>query len=141
LEACPAAGKTIPGLRVAHEQLAAGTAQKVLILTPTVELAVQWAKEAAHVGLRIEPNWPGVGLPRDCNGLAITYQRLASLPEIYRVACAREPTIVIADEPHHMGQTAAWGQAYGIATEPASLRLLLSGTPFRSDNDPIPGVA
>jgi superfamily II DNA or RNA helicase len=140
LEACPAAGKTIPGLRVAHEHLTAGRAQRALVLVPTVELAVQWAKEAAHIGLRIEPNWQSPALPRDCHGLAITYQRLAAMPELYRVACARERTVVIADEPHHMGQTAAWGQAYRLATEPAAFRLLLSGTPFRSDNDPIPGV-
>jgi hypothetical protein len=37
-------------------------------------------------------------------------------------------------------QADAWGQAYKLATEPAAFRLLLSGTPFRSDNDPIPGV-
>jgi len=140
LEACPAAGKTIPGLRVAHEYVRAGTAQRVLVLVPTVELAVQWAKEAAHVGLRIEPNWQGLVLPRDCHGIAITYQRLAAMSLLYRHACAQQPTIVIADEPHHMGQTAAWGRAYEIASDPAVFRLLLSGTPFRSDNDPIPGV-
>ena len=38
------------------------------------------------------------------------------------------------------GTAAAWGRAYKLATEPAAFRLLLSGTPFRSDNDPIPGV-
>jgi superfamily II DNA or RNA helicase len=141
LEACPAAGKTIPGLRVAHEHLASGRAQRVLALVPTLQLAIQWAKEASHVGLRLEPNWNGIGLPRDCHGIAITYQRLAAMPELYRVACAQQPTIVLADEPHHMGQTAAWGRAYDIATRPADFRLLLSGTPFRSDNDPIPGVS
>ena len=139
LEACPAAGKTIPGLRVAHEHLSYGLAGRTLVLVPTVELAFQWAKEAAHVGLRIEPNWQSPALPR-CHGLAITYQRLAAMPELYRIACAQNPTVVIADEPHHMGQTAAWGQAYKLATERAVFRLLLSGTPFRSDNDPIPGV-
>jgi superfamily II DNA or RNA helicase len=140
LEACPAAGKTIPGLRVAHQHLADGRTERVLVLVPTVQLAAQWAKEAAMVGLRLEPNWTGIALPRDCHGIAISYQRLAAMPELYRVACAQQPTIVLADEPHHMGQTAAWGQAYELATEPAAFRLLLSGTPFRSDNDPIPGV-
>jgi superfamily II DNA or RNA helicase len=141
LEACPAAGKTIPGLRVAYEQLTCGRAQRMLVLVPTVQLAAQWATEAAQVGLRLEPNWSGIGLPRDCHGIAITYQRLAAMPELYRVACAQQQTVVLADEPHHMGQTAAWGRAYELATQPAVFRLLLSGTPFRSDNDPIPGVS
>lgn len=140
LEACPAAGKTVPGLRLAHEWLTAGQIQRVLVLVPTVNLANQWAKEAAHVGLRLEPNWNGVGIPRDCHGIVITYQRLAAMPELYRHACAEKATLVIADEPHHMGETAAWGQAFAVACEHATFRLLLSGTPFRSDNDPIPGV-
>lgn len=141
LEACPASGKTLPGLRLAHDRLAPGEIDRVVVLTPTVQLAVQWAKEAAHVGLRIEPNWNAVGLPRDCHGIAITYQRLAAMPELYRHICAQGRTVVIADEPHHMGETAAWGQAFGTAFEHATFRLLLSGTPFRSDNDPIPGVS
>ena len=52
----------------------------------------------------------------------------------------RTPTLVIADEPHHMAETAAWGRAFSTAFEHAPFRLLLSGTPFRSDNAPIPGV-
>lgn len=140
LEACPGAGKTFPGLRTIHDQLAVGAIDRVFVIVPTIELAVQWAKEAHHSGLRIEPNWNGVGLPRDCHGIAITYQRLAAAPELYRFACAQQPTLVIADEPHHMGEKAAWGQAYASAFEHAQFRLLLSGTPFRSDNDPIPGV-
>ena len=92
------------------------------------------------VGISVEPNWQGVGLPHDTHGIAITYQRLAAMPELYRHACAARPTLVIADEPHHMGETAAWGRAFSLAFEHVPFRLLLSGTPFRSDSDPIPGV-
>ena len=41
------------------------------------------------------------------------------MPELYRLACAQQPTIVLADEPHHMGQTAAWGQ--GTSSRPNPL--------------------
>ena len=51
------------------------------------------------------------------------------------------PTLLIADEPHHMGEQAAWGRSTLAAFERAHFRLLLSGTPFRSDNTPIPWVA
>jgi superfamily II DNA or RNA helicase len=39
-----------------------------------------------------------------------------------------------------MGEQAAWGQSTVRAFERARFRLLLSGTPFRSDNTPIPWV-
>lgn len=139
MEACPAAGKTRTALRVAHERLRSGEIDRVVIVCPTASLARQWAREAAQVGIRIEPNWSSPALPRDCHGVAITYQRLAACPELYRHAC-RLRTLVLADEPHHMGDTAAWGKAFMLAFEPAVSWLLLSGTPFRSDNQPIPGV-
>ena len=39
-----------------------------------------------------------------------------------------------------MGELAAWGRSTLAAFERARFRLLLSGTPFRSDNSPIPWV-
>lgn len=141
LEACPGAGKTFPGLRWGWEQLTGDHVEQMIVVVPTTNLARQWARNAAVVGINLEPNWNGVGLPRDTHGIAITYQRLAAMPELYRHACAARRTLVIADEPHHMGESAAWGRAFGLAFEHVPFRLLLSGTPFRSDNDPIPGVA
>jgi superfamily II DNA or RNA helicase len=44
------------------------------------------------------------------------------------------------DEVHHCGGERAWAAGLRTAFEPASCRLLLSGTPFRSDNDEIPFV-
>lgn len=139
LEACPGAGKTLPALSLVKQQLDERWISRVLVLCPTTHLARQWARAAAAVEVHIEPNWHGPVLPADTHGLAITYQRMAAMPELYRALC-RQPLLVIADEPHHMGTTAAWGQAFALACEPAAFRLLLSGTPFRSDNDPIPGV-
>jgi superfamily II DNA or RNA helicase len=40
-----------------------------------------------------------------------------------------------------MGDQAAWGRSAQSAFEDARFRLLLSGTPFRSDNTPIPWIA
>ncbi len=53
----------------------------------------------------------------------------------------RERTLVIADEAHHLGEDLAWGEAFGQAFAEAGRWLLLSGTPFRSDATPIPGVS
>jgi len=139
LEACPGTGKTFPALRIAKQRLYAGDIQRLVVVCPTTNLARQWAREAAAVGVQLEPNWSGSALPADCHGVAVTYQRVAACPELYRHA-ARQPTMVIADEPHHMGETAAWGRTFALAFEPALHWLLLSGTAFRSDNQPIPGV-
>src|SRR5204863_79630 len=48
--------------------------------------------------------------------------------------------LVIADEAHHLGEDLAWGTGFARAFGEAARWLLLSGTPFRSDAAPIPGV-
>jgi superfamily II DNA or RNA helicase len=140
--ATPAAGKTTFGLRVAHEMLAAGRVQRVVIAAPTTHICRQWAADAARYGIDIEPNRPNSGgrEPADRHGVAVTYQTIAAGPRTHRGGCGR-PTLLIADEPHHMGEHAAWGSRAQEAFEAARFRLLLSGTPFRSDSNPIPWVA
>ena len=60
---------------------------------------------------------------------------------MHRRRCAEAPTLLIADEPHHMGDDAAWGRSTVDAFAAARFRLLLSGTPFRTDDTPIPWVS
>lgn len=140
--ATPAAGKTTFGLRVAYELLSAGRVQRVAILAPTAHIARQWAADAARYGIDLEPNRPNAEGPEppDRHGVAVTYQAVAAGPKPHRKACAQRRTLLIADEPHHMGEDASWGVTTMDAFPRAELRLLLSGTPFRSDNSPIPWV-
>ncbi|MBS1868916.1 MAG: DEAD/DEAH box helicase family protein [Actinobacteria bacterium] len=140
--ATPAAGKTTFGLRVAYELLNAGRVQRVAILAPTAHIARQWAADAARYGIDLEPNRPNAEGPEpwDRHGVAVTYQAVAAGPAPHRRACAQRRTLLIADEPHHMGEDASWGITTMDAFARAELRLLLSGTPFRSDNSPIPWV-
>jgi superfamily II DNA or RNA helicase len=140
--ATPAAGKTTFGLHVAHRMLAEGRVGRVCIVAPTTHIARQWATDAARYGLDIEPNRPNADgpEPRDRHGVAVTYQTLAAGPKLHRRRCEDVPTLLLADEPHHMGDQAAWGRSAQSAFERARFRLLLSGTPFRSDNTPIPWI-
>ncbi len=140
--ATPAAGKTTFGLRVAYDLLSAGRVARIAILAPTAHIARQWAADAARYGIDLEPNRPNSEGPEppDRHGVAVTYQAVAAGPAPHRRAAAARPTLLIADEPHHMGEHAAWGTTTMEAFAPARLRLLLSGTPFRSDNSPIPWV-
>ena len=139
--ATPAAGKTTFGLRVAHEMLTRGIVRRVCVVAPTTHICRQWAADAARYGIDLEPNRPNADgtEPSDRHGVAVTYQTVAAGPKTHRAGCARE-TLLIADEPHHMGEMAAWGQSAELAFGGARFRLLLSGTPFRSDNTAIPWV-
>ena len=47
---------------------------------------------------------------------------------------------MILDEVHHAGDALSWGEGVREAFEPAHRRLALTGTPFRSDVNPIPFV-
>ena len=140
--ATPAAGKTTFGLHVAHRMLSEGRVGRVCIVAPTTHIARQWAADAARYGLDIEPNRPNAAGPEpsDRHGVAVTYQTLAAGPTVHKRRCSDVPTLLLADEPHHMGDQAAWGRSAQAAFEGARFRLLLSGTPFRSDNTAIPWI-
>ncbi|HEY4280805.1 MAG TPA: DEAD/DEAH box helicase family protein [Conexibacter sp.] len=140
--ATPAAGKTTFGLRVAYEMLARGEVQRVAILAPTAHICRQWASDAARYGIDLEPNRPNSEGPEpsDRDGVVVTYQAVAAGARPHRSACNSRRTLLIADEPHHMGEHAAWGATAIDAFAKAHKRILLSGTPFRSDNSPIPWV-
>ncbi len=141
--ATPAAGKTTFGLHIAHRMLSAGFVSRVVVAGPTTHICRQWAADAGRYGIDLEPNRPNSDGPEpaDFHGVAVTYQTIAAGPETHRRAAARRPTLLIADEPHHMGDQAAWGLRTRSAFDGARFRLLLSGTPFRSDNSAIPWVA
>jgi superfamily II DNA or RNA helicase len=141
--ATPAAGKTTFGLHVAYRMLAEGRVARVAVVAPTTHICRQWAADAARYGIDLEPNRPNAAgpEPRDRHGVAVTYATLAAGPAVHRRRCAEAATLLIADEPHHMGEQAAWGRSTLDAFAGARFRLLLSGTPFRSDNTPIPWVA
>ena len=140
--ATPAAGKTTFGLHVAHRMLTQGRVSRVVVIAPTTHICRQWAADAARYGIALEPNRPNAagGEPRDRHGVAVTYATVAAGPAVHRRGAAERPTLLIADEPHHMGEDATWGRATAEAFARARFRLLLSGTPFRSDNSPIPWV-
>jgi superfamily II DNA or RNA helicase len=141
--ATPAAGKTTFGLHVAHRMLSEGRIARVAVVAPTTHIARQWAADAARYGMDLEPNRPNADgpEPRDRHGIAVTYQTVAAGPQVHARRSAQVPTLLIADEPHHMGDQAAWGRNTVEAFGSARFKLLLSGTPFRTDDSPIPWVS
>ena len=139
ISAAPGAGKTRPALEFARGELAAGDADGLVIACPTAPLTRQWARAAHALGLELAPDAESPRPPSGFHGVVVTYARIAMSPRVW-AAGTRERTLVIADEAHHLGEDLAWGVGFGQAFGPASRWLLLSGTPFRSDATPIPGV-
>jgi superfamily II DNA or RNA helicase len=139
LSAAPGAGKTRPALELARTELAAGTIDAVVVVCPTAPLTRQWAAAAAGLGVELSPDAASPRPPRGFHGVAITYARIAAAPVRWGRALPRR-TLVIADEAHHLGEELAWGESFAQAFGDAPRWLLLSGTPFRSDATPIPGV-
>lgn len=143
--ATPGAGKTTFALRLATELLGRGIVERVTVVTPTDHLKRQWADAAHRVGLRLDPGFRnGHGRPvasaRHFQGLAVTYAQVALRPVLHRSITASNRTLVILDEVHHGGDALSWGDGIREAFEPATRRLSLTGTPFRSDTAPIPFV-
>ena len=140
--ATPAAGKTRFALRVAHQFLETQAVSRILVICPTSHLRAQWSDAAGKIGLQLDPaltNEQAVEAS-DYHGAVVTYQQVCLAPEIFQRACRSKKTLVILDELHHAGDGKNWGKALRAAFEPAVFRLILSGTPFRSDNNPIPFI-
>lgn len=138
--ATPGAGKTTFALTIARELLSRRTIERITIITPTEHLTKQWALAAAEHGIAIEPN-PDGGVPgKDFQGSSLTYAGVAANALKHRRRTELYRTLVILDEVHHAGDALSWGDAVREAFEPATRRLSLTGTPFRSDVNPIPFV-
>ena len=140
--ATPGAGKTTFALRVAAELLADRTVQVVTVVTPTEHLKHQWAAAAAEVGLALDPDFRNSAgaTSRDYHGVALTYAQVAAHPALHRVRTEGRRTLVVLDEIHHAGDARSWGDGVWEAFTPAVRRLALTGTPFRSDDSPIPFI-
>ncbi|NLE17438.1 MAG: DEAD/DEAH box helicase, partial [Propioniciclava sp.] len=140
--ATPGAGKTTFALRVASELLHARVVRRVIVVAPTEHLKVQWADAAAKVGIQLDPGLGGRkrGRSRQYDGVAVTYAGVAAAMLSYQTMTANFDTLVILDEVHHAGDALAWGDAVRDSFQYATRRLMLTGTPFRSDENPIPFV-
>jgi len=142
LVATPGAGKTAWALTVAAEMLARREIASVTVVTPTEHLKHQWAQAAHYVGISLDSSYRNAQgrASADFTGVAVTYAQVAAHPILHRQRTVNRRTLVIFDEIHHAGDALSWGDAVREAFEPARRRLALTGTPFRSDANPIPFV-
>jgi superfamily II DNA or RNA helicase len=137
--ATPGAGKTTFALAAVqhYRRSCAG----IVIVVPTSHLRYQWANAAAQFGLQLDPTFENSNLAvnKAYHGVVVTYGAVASAPHVFRRIGQRG--FIILDEVHHAGEQRSWGEAVKTAFQNATKRLLLTGTPFRSDDNPIPFVS
>ena len=140
--ATPGAGKTTFALRIATELLQRRIVQRVTVVCPTEHLKRQWADAAQRVGIRLDPNFSNAQGAHGASfdGVAVTYAQVSMKPLLHRARTEAGKTLVILDEIHHAGDSLTWGDGVSEAFDPATRRLALTGTPFRSDTSPIPFV-
>lgn len=141
--ATPGAGKTTFALRIAAELLGDGTVEAVTVVAPTEHLKNQWSDAAARVGIQLDAAFRNADLhsAADFHGAVVTYAQVGMAPQVHRRRTMTRRTLVILDEIHHAGDSRSWGDGVKNAFEPAVRRLMLTGTPFRSDDNPIPFVS
>lgn len=138
IAATPGCGKTKLALRIIKAAFERGDAERVVIVVPTEYLKYQWKEAANDYGINIDPYGTKAQETSEFDGRATTYQAILSGADNYRYGTSK-PTIVIFDEIHHAG-IGPWGHALQQAFDHAEYRVLLSGTPFRTDQAPIPYV-
>src|SRR5579862_4009028 len=143
LVATPGAGKTAWALTVAARLLARREIASITVVTPTEHLKYQWAQAADAFGISLDPDYRNAQgrASADFTGVAVTYAQVAAHPVLHRARTENRRTLVIFDEIHHAGDALSWGDAVREAFDPARRRLALTGTPFRSDANPIPFVS
>jgi superfamily II DNA or RNA helicase len=142
LVATPGSGKTAYALTVAAELLARREIAAITVVTPTEHLKHQWAQASHGLGIALDPAYRNAQgrASADFTGVAVTYAQVAAHPALHRQRTQNRPTLVILDEIHHAGDALSWGEAIREAFDPATRRMGLTGTPFRSDANPIPFV-
>ena len=137
INAAPGAGKTICSAALALKMLEKRMIDRVVVIAPRVEVVKQWANDfelvsGRHMG-KIEGSSSYVSdLGFD---LCLTWNSVQGLGPELQAVCRSNKVLVICDEHHHAAVDASWGESTGTAFDEAAYRLLLTGTPLRSDGE------
>jgi superfamily II DNA or RNA helicase len=140
IEATPGAGKTTAALVLALHQRSKQGVRRIGIVVPTAHLKIQWARAAVDMDLHLDSSFSNSrsSVTDDYAGFVVTYQQVAQKPDLFRRLT--QDSCIILDEVHHAGDGLSWGDGLRVAFNEARFIICLSGTPFRSDNSPIPFV-
>jgi len=141
--ACPGSGKTRFASRVIAIHKRSNRRPFAVVACPTDAIKDQWAS-SAHLsdGLNLTTRIStGDAAPAAYDGAAVTYAQLPGLASTVKTWAKNGCNVLLVpDEIHHCSENASWGHGVAEVGGVASRVLALSGTPFRSDGNPIPFV-
>jgi len=146
LHAFPGAGKSLAQTLAAKVLYAEGYIDFVVLCVPSTNLKDQMKDDAAKVGLILDnkkiTEFADYGLVVSYQQLGHRSRKTGELDNAKALAkiCQTKRVMVCADEMHHIGEKANWGEGFKTAFQGSVVRLMTSGTPFRSDKAKIPWV-
>jgi superfamily II DNA or RNA helicase len=134
-------GKTLFAAYLAVQLKKAGKIDKVIIISPRASINYDWAIQFQDIDNTLK-TWHTYNDPsnfRVSDVICVTYQKLGSSVNslIFSKFC-NERVLIIIDEVHHAAKDKNWGDALKNAFSEAGIIISLTGTPYRSDNYPIP---
>ncbi|MDN8623560.1 MULTISPECIES: DEAD/DEAH box helicase [Corynebacterium] len=140
--ATPGAGKTTFALTLARRLLDRRAVNRIIVVVPTEHLKHQWADAASRMGIALDANFTNSAgtLNPVFDGMVVTYAQVSMHPFKHNSLATTKKSLVIMDEIHHGGDAKSWGDGIRYAYSDSARRLELTGTPFRSDDAPIPFV-
>jgi superfamily II DNA or RNA helicase len=137
--ALPGSGKTLPTLLFAKSWLEENDRRLVVVVAPTRNVRRQW-RNIAYKCFKLDfqvREFDG-GIKVGMRGVVVTYSTVAMNSQSFRTLCEQHEVLVVFDEFHHAGESQTWGLAVLEAFGSASMRIALSGTPWRSDGGVMP---
>lgn len=117
----------------------------MIVVTPKSGIRGSWHKDAAKVGLTFETlTSESIGMDGDNfefpNGYVLNIHAVPSLVYELTMLCSKFRVMLVVDEAHHFGEDMFWTNNVVSALSGAAYTLLLSGTPYRSDDQKILGL-
>lgn len=129
IQAVTGAGKTTAGAMIAKHLLDIGAVPRVVVLTPSVEIAAGWCDKFASLGInatkKLDLREFAMSRGADVQALVLTYQGATALRGV-------PGALLILDEIHHAERERGWGEAVESIARDCGKILALTGTPWRS---------
>lgn len=137
----PASGKTFFACSVMEELRDIGGIEKFVVVSPSENVRDSWQEDVVKFGFQLKsgPHYPYDRDYHEYQGMTVTYAWMNANETLLRSYCD-DKTMVVLDEVHHCGDERSWGESCFRAFENAAFRLLLSGTPWRTEGNAIPFV-
>lgn len=129
------AGKTILSGICGSMDMNSGRVRRIVVVGPSIpilERTREVYRECFGIHLAMfDGRKHKHGVTSDQQGYLVTYAGVATQPARHRRIATYEPTLVIFDEVHHLGEGESWGDAARLAFGAVPYVITMSGSPFR----------